>query len=45
VIAAFTKIVVPIREHITLFWTPSISGAKTATMNLMKKAAVNNAPS
>ena len=40
VLVTFTEQVVPIHKHITLFWIPSISGTKTVTMKLTKKAAV-----
>ena len=36
----FTEQVVPSNKHITLFWVPLISGTKTVTMKLTKKAAV-----
>ena len=36
----FTEQAVSIHKHITLFWIPSISGTKTVTMKLTKKAAV-----
>jgi len=36
----FTEQVVPIHKHIALFSLPLISGPKTVTMILTKKAAV-----
>jgi len=40
VLVTFSEQVVPIQKHITLFWTPSVSGTKTVTMKLTKKVAV-----
>ena len=40
VLVTFTEQVVPIQKHNALFWIPSMSGTKTATMKLTKRAAV-----
>jgi len=40
VLVTFTEQVVPIHKHITLFSISSISGTKTVTMKLTKKAAL-----
>ena len=40
VLATLTEQVVPIHNHITLFWIPSISGTETVIMKLTRKPAV-----
>jgi len=39
-LVTFTEQVVPIHNHIAVFWIPSMSRTKTVVMKLMKKPAV-----